>query len=98
MGGAKLVEDGGRGGEEEEEEENVEASAPAEGRRGIARETRGCVEEDESRRGRRVLEESSKRAGLGEGAGCAAARASRRALVLKTLGVRARGKERAAAG
>lgn len=82
----------------EEETENVEAGAPAEGWRGIAGETRDCVEKDGSRRGRRVLEESSTRASLGEGAGCAAARESRRVLVWKTLGIRGREERRNAAG
>ena len=82
----------------EEETENVEAGAPAEGWRGMAGEARDCIEDDGSRRGRRVLEESSMRAALGEGAGCAAARESRRALDLKTLGIRGRGKRRSAAG
>ena len=64
----------------------MEAGAPAEGWRGIAGGTRDCVEEDGSRRGRRVLEESSTRASLGEGAGCAAARESRRVFGLEDLG------------
>jgi len=99
MEGARLVEEGGRRGEEEEEEERrVEAIAPAEGWRKIVGMTRGCVEEDGSRKGRLVLEESSRRADLEEGADCSAARARRRALVLKTLGIRARGKRGAAAG
>ena len=78
--------------------ESVEAGTPAGGGRGIAGETRDCVEEDGSRRGRRVLEESSMRASLGEGAGGAAALESRRALVWKTLGIRGRGRKRDAAG
>jgi len=78
----------------EEETESVEAGTPAEGGRGISGETRDCVEEDGSRRGRRVLEESSMRASLGEGAGGAAALESRRALVWKTLGIRGRGRKK----
>ena len=72
----------------------MEAGTPAEGGRGISGETRDCVEEDGSRRGRRVLEESSMRASLGEGAGGAAALESRRALVWKTLGIRGRGRKK----